>query len=542
MAGYFVKIKPDGRAQGPFSGAQLRTFATQGKLKPEHLISQDQMKWVQASSVKKLGFAASTAPRTSVCPQCGAEMQPEAVICVQCGTDLRTRRPATSPGEEGPLPGRIADADTPTGSGRRLPSAVIWIGRVAHLLSFLIMAVIALSLTDDPLGEGEAWAVAGAVALGCGALALLLGGLKLKGGYQSFFVIAGPILAAAMIVVWLWMRLAIRHVSFGTPFSGESGETTRVGAVGFGAVILVALVFGPGLLALFRQLASSVSCRKAVAVTVVAGAVLVVASTVALVPKVRKDAVVANRERSKMNLGWLCKMAEQYRDHHSKYPGTMAELRDFGVKEHPRSSVCFENPRGGSYRIIGRPTYRQKSLIWFYEGTPQLGERAVAFRDGHVEMLQEKEFASGLLLAAAWCGRLDLVEELVAKGTDVNTRDEGDLTPLHYTDSRAVAAFLIDKGAEVNAKDGLSRTPLHDVNDKELVALLIHKGAEVNAKDRFGKTPLHTAAMWGHKEAMALLIENGAHMNARDKDGKTPLDVAQSEEVIQLLRKHSGLR
>ena len=79
---------------------------------------------------------------------------------------------------------------------------------------------------------------------------------------------------------------------------------------------------------------------------------------------------------------------------------------------------------------------------------------------------------------------------------------------------------------------------------KEVVELLIAKGADVNAKNDSGWTPLHHATYGGFKEVAELLIENGVDVNSRIKgSGYTPLDLATFDlytEIADLLRKHGG--
>ena len=70
-------------------------------------------------------------------------------------------------------------------------------------------------------------------------------------------------------------------------------------------------------------------------------------------------------------------------------------------------------------------------------------------------------------------------------------------------------------------------------------------GVDVNAKNVGGGTPLHYAATSAQKEIAKLLIAKGADVNARDDDGETPLDTAiqiRSTKLADLLRKHGGKR
>jgi len=121
---------------------------------------------------------------------------------------------------------------------------------------------------------------------------------------------------------------------------------------------------------------------------------------------------------------------------------------------------------------------------------------------------------------AAWEGNIKAVAQHLASGTDVNAEDDlyGD-TPLLWA-----AGF----------------------GHKEVAVLLIAKGADVNAKDEEAATPLHWAAYKGHKEIAKLLIAKGANVNAMAGgrlQSKTPLDFAESKEhkeTADLLRKHGG--
>ena len=68
--------------------------------------------------------------------------------------------------------------------------------------------------------------------------------------------------------------------------------------------------------------------------------------------------------------------------------------------------------------------------------------------------------------------------------------------------------------------------PIHDaarVGDLAGVQAELDKGVDVNEKDDGGYTLLHYASMRGHKEVAELLIANGADLNAKDGGGYTPL-------------------
>lgn len=57
---FWVRI--NGRTQGPFSSGQLKKFAAQGKLKPQHEVSTDRQRWAPVSAVKGLSAPAPAAP------------------------------------------------------------------------------------------------------------------------------------------------------------------------------------------------------------------------------------------------------------------------------------------------------------------------------------------------------------------------------------------------------------------------------------------------------------------------------------------------
>ena len=140
------------------------------------------------------------------------------------------------------------------------------------------------------------------------------------------------------------------------------------------------------------------------------------------------------------------------------------------------------------------------------------------------------------LLEAAASGNVETVKTLLAAGVDVNG-EEG-WTPLHATVLN-MKFYASNKG------------------HKKIIELLLEKGADVNSKMENGMTALHLSA-WDHeKEIAELLIVNGADINAMNMGSQTPLDRAiqriqgfyllppldkdkLDSDIQSLLRKHGG--
>jgi cytohesin len=118
-------------------------------------------------------------------------------------------------------------------------------------------------------------------------------------------------------------------------------------------------------------------------------------------------------------------------------------------------------------------------------------------------------------------------------GADVNARDDGGITPLHWgmgnMNSEGVRV-LLKAGADPDAADAYGRTPLHWACDQKYSGEDIRKGealieaaANVGVRDREGKTPLHYAAAYQDAAMVRMLIDAGADVNALDKHSMTPL-------------------
>jgi ankyrin repeat protein/serine/threonine protein kinase len=67
-----------------------------------------------------------------------------------------------------------------------------------------------------------------------------------------------------------------------------------------------------------------------------------------------------------------------------------------------------------------------------------------------------------------------------------------------------------------------------------MVELLLARGADVNARNNFHQTPLHLAATWNQSLVVHRLLECGADPVAGDDQGRTPLELAKRQDHVDL--------
>lgn len=141
------------------------------------------------------------------------------------------------------------------------------------------------------------------------------------------------------------------------------------------------------------------------------------------------------------------------------------------------------------------------------------------------------------LMKAAYEGNLKIMEQLIARGADVNEVNNVGFSPLFFAagatrtgpkpkGSTDAVNLLIRNGAKVNAKSANGYTALMAACDNEnlesAVSLITH-GADVNGQTSDGESPLGIAATRLQPEIVALLLEHGANANSEDRYGDTPL-------------------
>jgi ankyrin repeat protein len=120
-------------------------------------------------------------------------------------------------------------------------------------------------------------------------------------------------------------------------------------------------------------------------------------------------------------------------------------------------------------------------------------------------------------------GKAFALRTAVAKGVDVNSRDDGGNTLLMQAAVYATAAdldFLLSQGADVNAANKAGHTVLmRAIPDLAKIKLLVEHGADVNA-NAAGTTPLLIAAgIRSAEDVVKYLIQRGADLKAVDGSG-----------------------
>jgi hypothetical protein len=132
---------------------------------------------------------------------------------------------------------------------------------------------------------------------------------------------------------------------------------------------------------------------------------------------------------------------------------------------------------------------------------------------------------------------------LSIRNINVNVKnDVSGSTPMHYAALNGrieIAQQLIQSGAELNAKDCNGATPLHNAASRrkfEIAKLLIRNGANVNMKTNTGWTPLHVVSHNGKVDILQLLVENGVDLEAQDDDGERALHYATRYSRLPIIQ------
>lgn len=142
---------------------------------------------------------------------------------------------------------------------------------------------------------------------------------------------------------------------------------------------------------------------------------------------------------------------------------------------------------------------------------------------------ERDENCQTLLMIAAQCGQLPIVEELIRQGADVHLEDLDSWTALlnaakeGYTD---IVSELVLHNADIEHRDMGGWTALMWACYKghaETAKLLLEQGAFPNVHDLNHMSCLIWASGRGHQSIVGDLLSYGAKVNSGDKYGTTPL-------------------
>lgn len=144
---------------------------------------------------------------------------------------------------------------------------------------------------------------------------------------------------------------------------------------------------------------------------------------------------------------------------------------------------------------------------------------------------------------ASYDGALEILDELVKYGADLNIQTQNGCTLIHlavFGEEIAVMQYLLDREADVDIPAEDNVTPLASATMHgyvEATRLLLDAGADPNAEYAWGLTPLSQVS---EPEIARMLIAHGADVNYIGRSGITPIFHAGSLEVLEILLAHGA--
>lgn len=174
--------------------------------------------------------------------------------------------------------------------------------------------------------------------------------------------------------------------------------------------------------------------------------------------------------------------------------------------------------------------------LWEKMGSMPEGIERINFRD-RLNSFNGDEFS--LLDLVIKLGYVDLVEEMIKRGIDINKVDKGRIdgtTPLERAVTNhhpEIASVLVENGAQFDKAAYKGITPLHLAAREgytDVVKKMVENGANIELKDDDGKTPLRYAADFNRSDTVNFLMDNNA--NANEVLGEKLLHITAVEENI----------
>ncbi|XP_071323397.1 kinase D-interacting substrate of 220 kDa B isoform X3 [Trachinotus anak] len=156
------------------------------------------------------------------------------------------------------------------------------------------------------------------------------------------------------------------------------------------------------------------------------------------------------------------------------------------------------------------------------------------------------------LISAAKEGHVEVVRELLENSAYIEHRDMGGWTALMWAAYKGrveVTKLLLEHGANPNTTgQQYSVYPIIWAAGRghaDIVKVLLQNGAKVNCSDKYGTTPLIWASRKGHFDCVMHLLENGADVDQEGANSMTALIVAvkggYTEVVKELLKRNPNV-
>jgi len=187
------------------------------------------------------------------------------------------------------------------------------------------------------------------------------------------------------------------------------------------------------------------------------------------------------------------------------------------------------------------------SIMWFI----LISALFLLREPSEMDLNPEKAFVE-----AADIGEIDIVEELIERGIDVNVTHRGRtaLFEAAISGKTEVVKLLIQNGADANVNDEIDLvSPLYMVamnnrggfeKTNEMIKLLVEGGADVDLGFTYDNiTPLMWVAGNGNMEGVKYLVKKGADISIKDEYGKTAINYAENSrhaDIVNYLKEKSA--
>ncbi|XP_071803904.1 oxysterol-binding protein-related protein 1-like isoform X3 [Asterias amurensis] len=138
---------------------------------------------------------------------------------------------------------------------------------------------------------------------------------------------------------------------------------------------------------------------------------------------------------------------------------------------------------------------------------------------------------------AAFTGRTELVALLLKYGSDVTiVNGEGHMArDIAYGEDIIKMLIAIEQAQKLRLEQQLLRAASEGILEDVERLLVGPRPPNINSIDMVGNTALHSASYRDQREVAKLLIQHGANSAIPNKKGHTALDLAQSQQMKQLL-------